>query len=444
MTGQIERIKGCSKMIWNEKCECMDREELKQLQLGRLQETLALVWERVPFYRERFASRGITPQDIRTLADVKKLPFTSKADLRDNYPFNMFAVPKKQVVRIHASSGTTGKPTVVGYTRRDMETWTEAVARMVTQAGVTDEDVAQVTFGYGLFTGAFGLHYGLERVGAAVVPTSTGNTEKQIMLMQDFGTTALIGTPSYALHMAEVAVSMGINPREIGIKYGMFGSEVWTESMRDEIEKVWGCFATDNYGLSEIIGPGVAGNCRERQGMHISEDFFLIEIIDPETGEPLPEGQEGEVVITTLTKEALPIIRYRTRDISVLDAAPCACGRTTARMRKVGGRTDDMLIVSGVNVFPSQIEDVLLKIKGIAPYYQIIVSKKGYLDALEVQVEMTEAAFTGNWRDLERLEGQVRAKLQSVLSIHAKIKLLEPRSLERSSGKAKRVIDQRR
>ncbi|SHE98088.1 phenylacetate-CoA ligase [Desulforamulus putei DSM 12395] len=430
-------------MIWNKQYETMDREALHQLQASRLQQTVANVYQKVPFYKELFDRHGVKPQDIKTVADVTKLPFTTKTALRDNYPFNMFAVPMKKVVRLHASSGTTGKPTVVGYTRQDIETWSELVARMVTAAGVTEEDVAQVSFGYGLFTGAFGLHYGLEKVGATVVPSSTGNTEKQIMLIQDFGTTALIGTPTYALHMAEVARGMGIDPRSLGVKVGLFGSEAWTESMRDEIERVWGLFATDNYGLSEIIGPGVAGECRERKGMHISEDHFLVEVINPDTGEPVPDGQEGELVITSLTKEALPIIRYRTRDITVKTSEPCPCGRTTARIRKVTGRTDDMLIVSGVNVFPSQIEDVLLQIAGVAPHYQIIVTKKGYLDALEVQVEMNEDAFTGNWRDLEELEAKVRARLLAVLSISPKVKLLEPRSLERSVGKAKRVIDLR-
>lgn len=430
-------------MIWNEQYETMSREELHQLQSSRLRQTLESVYQNVPFYRNLFDEQGIKPQDIRGIEDISKLPFTTKDALRENYPFNMFAVPMKKVVRLHASSGTTGKPTVVGYTRQDIETWAELVARMITAAGVTDEDMAQICFGYGLFTGALGLHYGLEKVGATVVPSSTGNTEKQIMLMQDFGTTTLIATPTYALHIAEVASGMGIDPKSLGLKIGLFGSEVWTESMREELERAWGLFATDNYGLSEIIGPGVAGECRQRKGMHVSEDHFLVEVINPETGQPVPDGEEGELVITTLTKEALPIIRYRTRDITIKTTEPCACGRTTARIRKVTGRTDDMLIVSGVNVFPSQIEDVLLKIKGVAPHYQIIVTKKGYLDALEVQVEMTDEAFTGNWRDLEELERTVRARLVAVLSINPKVKLLEPRSLERTTGKAKRVIDLR-
>lgn len=430
-------------MIWNEQLETISREELQNLQAARLRQTVTNVYENVPYYRELFSQHGVSPEDVNGIDDITKLPFTTKASLRDNYPFNMFAVPMKKVVRLHASSGTTGKPTVVGYTRNDIETWSELVARMVTAAGVSDEDVAQVSFGYGLFTGAFGLHYGLEKVGATVVPASTGKTEKQIMLMQDFGATTLIGTPSYALHMAEVAREMGINPKSVGLKIGLFGSEPWTESIRAELEEAWGLFATDNYGLSEIIGPGVAGECQERRGMHISEDHFLVEVIDPETGESVPDGTEGELVITSLTKEALPIIRYRTRDITVKTTEPCACGRSTARLRKVSGRTDDMLIISGVNVFPSQIEDALLAIDGVAPHYQLIVTKKGYLDVLEVQVEMKDTAFTGNWRDLERLEGKVRAHLQAVLSIGPKVKFLEPRSLERTAGKAKRVIDLR-
>ncbi len=430
-------------MIWNAEHETIKRSRLQELQLARLQQTLHNVYQNVPFYRQKFDEHGVKPEDCKTLQDIARFPFTVKTDLRDNYPFNMFAVPKKKIVRIHASSGTTGKPTVVGYTKKDIDTWAELVARMVSMVGVTDEDVAQICFGYGLFTGAFGLHYGLERVGAMVVPTSTGNTERQVRLMKDFGTTAIISTPTYAMHIAETAKSMGIDPRELNLKVGLFGSEVWSESMRAELEKTWGLKATDNYGLSEIIGPGVAGECTAVDGMHIAEDHFLVEVIDPETGEPLEYGQEGELVITTLTKEALPMIRYRTRDITVLNPERCSCGRTTVRMRKVSGRTDDMLIISGVNVFPSQIESVLLEIDGIAPHYQIIVTKKGYLDALEVLVEPTENAFTGSYKDLEKLEAAVRSRLSSVLSLHAKVKLVEPGSLERFVGKAKRVIDKR-
>lgn len=430
-------------MIWNPKYECMDREQLRSLQLERLKETVTRVYNRVPFYRAAFEQAGVKPEDLQSLEDIRKFPFTTKLALRDNYPYGLFAVPMKEVVRLHASSGTTGKPIVVGYTKKDLDTWSELIARLATMAGVTDEDVVQITFGYGLFTGAFGLHYGLERIGATIVPSSVGNTEKQIMLMQDFGTTVLVGTPSYVLHLGEAARAMGVDPTTLKLRLGLFGSEAWSEQMREEIERLWNIKATDNYGLSEVMGPGVCGECNAAPGMHISEDLFLVEIIDPETGEPLDYGQEGEVVITSLTKEAFPVIRYRTRDISVLNPEPCPCGRTTARMRKVMGRTDDMLIISGVNVFPSQIESVLMSIEGMSPHYQIIVGKKGYLDYLEVQVELTEDKFTGNFRDLEALEGKVRQKLQNVLAIGPKVRLLEPHSIERSQGKAKRVIDNR-
>lgn len=430
-------------MIWDRQHECMNRENLKSLQLERLKETLHRVYQRVPFYHRLFDEHGVTPNDLRGLEDIQKFPFTTKAALRDNYPYGLFAVPLKEVVRLHASSGTTGKPIVVGYTRRDLETWSELVARMVTQAGVTAEDIVQITFGYGLFTGAFGLHYGLERVGATIVPSSVGNSEKQIVLMVDFGTTVLVGTPSYVLHLGETARSMGIDPRELNVRLGLFGAEAWSEQMRQELEQMWGMKATDNYGLSEVMGPGVCGECTVAPGMHISEDHFLVEIIDPQTGEVLEDGQEGEIVITTLTKEAFPVVRYRTRDISVINPEPCPCGRTTARLRKVAGRTDDMLIISGVNVFPSQIESVLMEMEGVSPHYQIVVGKKGYLDYLEVRVEMTEQAFTGQFRDLEAMEENVRRRLQRVLSISPRVRLLEPHSIERSQGKAKRMIDNR-
>jgi phenylacetate-CoA ligase len=430
-------------MIWDSRNERMERDEIRALQLARLKDALTRVYERVPFYRERFDAAGVKPADLERIEDISKFPFTVKTDLRDNYPYGLFAVPLKQVVRLHASSGTTGKPIVVGYTKNDLDVWAECIARMAAGVGVTAEDVAQVTFGYGLFTGAFGLHYGLERLGATVVPASSGNSEKHIMLMQDFGTTALIGTPSYCLHLAEVAVEMGIDPTLLPLRVGLFGSEAWSEKMRSELERAWGIKATDNYGLSEVMGPGPAGECELTNGMHIAEDHFLFEIIDPETGEPLDYGQEGEVVITTLTKEAMPLIRYRTRDISVLNPKPCDCGRTTTRMRKVSGRTDDMLIISGVNVFPSQIESVLMSMEGIAPHYQIIVGKKGFLDNIEVRVELTPEKFTGQFRDLEALEDKVRRRLSNVLSLTAKVRLLEPKSLERSTGKAKRVVDNR-
>lgn len=430
-------------MIWDSQHESIDRDELRQLQLRRLKNTLNTVYHQVPYYQNLFDQYHISPDDLQELEDISKFPFTTKLALRDNYPYGLFAVPMKKVLRLHASSGTTGKPIVVGYTRKDLDTWAELIARVVSLAGVTDEDVAQITFGYGLFTGAFGLHYGLERAGVTIVPSSVGNTEKQIMLMKDFGTTVLVGTPSYALHLAEAARKMGVCPGDLNLRLGLFGAEAWSECMRAELERAWGIKAADNYGLSEVMGPGVAGECIEAKGMHVNEDHFLVEVIDPETGEPKGSGEEGELVITTLTKEAFPVIRYRTRDITQLSFEPCECGRTLARMRKVTGRTDDMLIISGVNVFPSQIESVLMGIDGIAPHYQIVVSKKGYLDILEVRVELTEESFTGNFRDLEVLETKVRSKLQSVLAVGAKVLLMEPFSIERSQGKAKRVIDNR-
>ena len=430
-------------MIWDPQHECISREQLRELQFRRLSETLKLVYNRVPYYKEQFDRCGVLPEDLSCLEDIRKFPFTTKLALRDNYPYGLFAAPMKDVVRLHASSGTTGKPIVVGYTKNDLKTWSELIARIVTMAGVTDEDVAQITFGYGLFTGAFGLHYGLERAGVTIVPSSVGNTEKQIMLMKDFGATVLVGTPSYALHLAEAAAKMGIGPGDLKLRVGLFGAEAWSESMRSELEKAWGIKATDNYGLSEVMGPGVSGECIEALGMHVGEDHFLVEVIDPETGDPKGPGEPGELVITTLTKEAFPVIRYRTRDITTLNYDPCICGRTLARMRKVTGRTDDMLIISGVNVFPSQIESVLVEIDGISPHYQIIVTKKGYLDILEFQVEPTEKAFTGNFKDLEALEVKIKSRLQSVLSIGARVRLVEPFSIERSQGKAKRVIDNR-
>jgi phenylacetate-CoA ligase len=430
-------------MIWDPQHECMDRERLRALQLDRLRKTLELVYSRVPFYRELFDGKNCRPDHLRCLEDIRKFPFTTKLALRDNYPYGLFAVPLKEVVRLHASSGTTGKPIVVGYTKKDLNTWSELIARIVSMAGVTDEDVAQITFGYGLFTGAFGLHYGLERAGVTIVPSSVGNTEKQIMLMRDFGTTVLVGTPSYALHLAEAARKMGVGPGDLKLRVGLFGAEAWSENMRAELEKAWGIKATDNYGLSEVMGPGVSGECIDALGMHINEDHFLVEVIDPDTGEPVGPGEEGELVITTLTKEAFPVVRYRTRDITKLHYDRCLCGRTLARMRKVTGRSDDMLIISGVNVFPSQIESVLMEIEGISPHYQIILSKKGYLDMMEVQVEPDEKAFTGSFKDLEALEGRIRSRLQSVLSIGARVRLVEPYTIERSQGKAKRIIDNR-
>lgn len=429
--------------IWSVN-ETLSREQYREIQLSRLKQTFERAYEKVPYYRQKLAAAGAEPGEIRTLEDIEMIPFTVKQDFRENYPFGLFAVPKKEVVRYHASSGTTGKPTVVGYTRQDMETWKELIARIVTMAGVTDEDTAQISFGYGLFTGAFGMHQGLEHIGAAVIPTSSGNTERQIMIMQDFGSTALISTPSYALHMAEVAREMGIDPKkDLMLKWGLFGGEGSTEAMRRELNEAWGIFSTENYGMSELIGPGVSGECLALKGMHINEDHFIPEIIDPATGKVLGPGQVGELVITTITKEALPVLRYRTKDITSLHYETCDCGRTTVRMAKVQGRSDDMFIIGGVNVFPSQIEEVLISTEGIGPHYQIRVYKKGYLDKIEVDVELVDANVLDSFQRLENLTQHIRGRLRTVLGIDAKVNLVEPRSLARFEGKAKRIIDMR-
>lgn len=430
-------------MIWDSMGECLDRKSLEELQLARLKVTVARVYQQVPYYRQAMDEAGIKPDDIKRLADITKLPFTTKAALRDHYPYGLFAVPLKEVVRIHASSGTTGKPIVVGYTKNDLETWSNLVARIITQAGVTSEDVTQICFGYGFFTGGFGLHYGMEKVGATVVPASSGNTEKQIMIMQDFGTTALVSTPSYALYMAEVALGMGIDPSSLPLRVGLFGGEPCSENMEKEIAARWKIRVTDNYGLTEVMGPGVSGQCGHGPGQHISEDHFLAEVIDPETGETLDYGQEGELVFTSLTKEAFPIIRYRTRDLSVLNPEPCSCGRTTARMRKIKGRTDDMLIIKGVNVFPSQVETVLMHVEGTTPHYEMIVTKQGYLDALEIRVEIRPEWFSDNYREIIKIEENIQKGLQKIIGLDAKVTLVGPNSIERTTGKARRVIDLR-
>ncbi|MBK5246885.1 MAG: phenylacetate--CoA ligase [Peptostreptococcaceae bacterium] len=429
--------------IWSE-CETYDREQFRKVQSERLVDTVKRVYEKVPHYKNKFDQHGVSVEDIKSVDDLSKLPFTEKKDFRDNYPFGLFAVPQKQIVRFHASSGTTGKPTVVGYTKNDMTMWSEMIARIVTMAGVTDEDVAQISFGYGLFTGAFGLHQGLEHIGAAVIPMSSGNTEKQIMIMKDFHTTALISTPSYALHMAEIAREMGVDPKkDLFLKWGLFGGEGSTEAMRREINGAWGLLATENYGMSELIGPGVSGECLALKGMHINEDHFIPEIINPDTGEVLPEGAVGELVITTISKEALPIIRYRTSDITSLNYDKCDCGRTTVRMAKISGRSNDMLILGGVNVFPAQIEEVLFNVDGIGPHYQIKVFKQGYLDRIEVDVELIDANYLDSFGKLENLNQTIKHKLRTVLGIDAKVNLMQPRTLQRFEGKAKRVIDMR-
>jgi phenylacetate-CoA ligase len=421
----------------------MPREELEQLQLERLQATLNRVYRSVTCYRKKFDEAGIVPEDVRSLDDLAGLPFTTKEDLRLNYPYGMFAVPLREVVRIHSSSGTTGKPTVVGYTKNDIRMWSNLVARFMTAAGVTKDDVVQIAFGYGLFTGAFGLHYGSETIGASVIPMSAGNTEKQIMIMQDYRTTALVCTPSYAITLADRMERMGVDPKSLSLKVGLFGGEPWSEAIRREIESRLCISATDNYGLSEIIGPGVAGECEEKCGMHLFEDAFIAEIIDPDTGEILPRGSVGELVLTTLNKEAFPMIRYRTRDITSLDYEPCRCGRTLVRMKKTMGRSDDMLIIKGVNVFPSQIEEVLVAIEGCEPHYQLVVERKGSLDTLEVHIEVTENIFFDEMK-MQRafLEG-IEKKIESVLGVGATVKLVEPNSIPRHEGKAARVIDRR-
>ena len=432
-------------MIWNPKIECDGRGEIDSLQLARLKETVERIYKNVPYYKEKLDKAGVLPDSIKSLDDLKRIPFTTKEDLRQNYPFGLFASPMKDIVRIHASSGTTGKPTVVGYTKNDLDTWSEAIARLACAAGATEDDIAQISFGYGLFTGGFGLHYGLEKVGLAIIPASTGNTEKQIMLMKDFGTTLLVSTPSYALYMSEVAEKMGIDiKKDLKLKIGMFGSEGSTEEMRTEIEKRWGMTATENYGLSEIMGPGVAGECTHKCGMHVSDDLFIVEIIDPVTGAVLPEGEVGELVITNIKKEGIPLLRYRTKDITYIDKSPCKCGRTTPRIAKIQGRSDDMLKIKGVNVFPSQIESALLGTKGIAPYYQIIVKKVGFVDDMEVLVELNDDSLLEKFSELEKLERTVKHKIKTVLGLDIKIKLVEPQTIERTAGKAKRVIDLRK
>ena len=430
-------------MIWNPKYETMPRKDLEKLQLERLKAQVARVNERVPSYRQAFLERGITPGSIRSLADLTKLPFTTKNDFRDNYPFGLLAVSLDEVVRIHASSGTTGKPVVAPYTAGDIEMWTEVMARTLTSAGMGKKDIMQNAYGYGLFTGGLGFHYGGERVGATVIPSSAGNTKRQLMLIQDLGTTVITCTPSYSLIIAETALEIGLDLKSTRLRLGVLGAEPWSERMRAEIESKLPIKAIDIYGLTEIVGPGVSVECPHQCGMHIFEDHFLAEVVDPQTGEQLPYGEKGELVLTTLTKEALPVIRFRTKDIASLNPEPCKCGRTLVRMSKITGRTDDMLIVRGVNVFPSQIESVLLEVEGVEPHYLIIVDRERHLDELEIWVEVSEAVFSDEMRKLESLEKRVRTEMESVLGISPRIKLVEPKSLARTEGKAKRVIDRR-
>jgi phenylacetate-CoA ligase len=432
-------------MIYNIEIETLPREALEAMQLRRLKETVERVYVTVPFYRRKFDEAGVTPADINSLKDLERLPFTTKEDLRDNYPYGMFAVPMDNVVRIHASSGTTGKSTVVGYTARDIRTWAELMARALAAGGTTRGDIIHNAYGYGLFTGGLGVHYGAEKLGASVIPISGGNTRRQVLIMKDFAPTILTCTPSYALHLAEVAAEAGVDFGSLRFKSGIFGAEPWSEKMRAEIEAKLHLNAIDIYGLSEVIGPGVSVECLEaKNGLHIFEDHFIPEIINPQTGERLPNGAQGELVFTSITKEAFPVIRYRTRDVTSLDRAPCICGRTLVRMRKVSGRTDDMLIIRGVNVFPSQIESVIMEIEEVEPHYQLVVDRIDNLDTLTVMVEVGESFFSDEVRVLQGIEKKLSKDIKEFLGVTAKVKLVEPKTIARSEGKAQRVIDNRK
>ena len=429
--------------IWDPLHECLDRKDLERLQLERLRSTLERV-SKVPCYQGKFKQAGVGPEDIHCLADLAKLPFTTKEDLRQNYPYGMFAVPMRDVVRIHSSSGTTGKPTVVGYSRKDLKDWSGLVARFMTAAGVVPDDIVHIAFGYGLFTGAFGLHYGAELIGSAVIPMSGGNTERQVMILRDYGATALVCTPSYALTLADHIEKLGHDPRTyLSLKVGLFGGEPWSEELRRQIESRLNIVATDNYGLSEIVGPGVAGECLCRKGMHVFEDHFIPEIIDSETGEVLPPGAKGELVLTNIVQEAIPLIRYRTRDITRLHYEPCECGRTLVRMEKTMGRSDDMLIIKGVNVFPTQIEEVLFQVEGCEPHYQLIIERQGTLDTLEIQVEVNENIIFDEMKKQRAFVEMLEKRLATNIGLHAKVKLVEPSAMPRHEGKANRVIDKR-
>lgn len=430
-------------IIWNKEMECADRKTIRELQLERLKHSVQYCYDNVPHYKKKFDEIGLKPEHIKTLKDIEKIPFTTKEDLRENYPYGMFAVPMSKIVRVHGSSGTTGNPTVVGYTRHDLEMWTGLVARIACGAGVIPDDIAQISFGYGLFTGGFGLHYGLEKVGASVIPVSSGNTKRQIKFMQDFGSTVLISTPSYAMYLGETAQSMGVDFKKLKLRLGLFGGEGHTKEMQKQIEKYLNITDTENYGLSEVIGPGFSGECYIQNGMHIADDEFISEVIDPDTGEVLPMGERGELVVTSLTKEALPILRYRTKDITRLFDEPCACGRTSTRMEKVSGRTDDMLIIRGVNVFPSQIEGVLLGMEDVAPHYEIVLTTEKHLDKIEVKVEVADETLLTSYGALEALRERIANNIFSILNMHVKVTLAEPQSLKRFEGKAKRVTDLR-
>ena len=431
-------------MYWEGEKECISREALRQLQLERLQSTVLRVYMNVPFYRKKFDELGIDPDTFRSLDDLSRLPFTTKDDLRMSYPYGMFAVPLREVVRVQTSSGTTGMPTAVGYTRNDIKNWSNLAARILVSGGVTQNDIVQIAFDYGLFSGALGLHYGAERVGASVIPISSVNTRRQVKIMQDFKTTALMCTPSHALAIADTIMETGMNVNSLSLKYGLFGAEPWSEAMRQELQEKLKIVATDNYGLSEVMGPGVAGECLERNGLHINEDNFLVEVVDPETLQPLPEGKTGELVITTLTKEAFPLVRFRTRDLTSLISEPCPCGRTFVRMSKVMVRTDDMIKIKGITVFPTQIESVLTEIEGTEPHYQIIVERKAAVDELTVLVEVSESIFFDQVRKQKDFIERIKSRLASELGIAVEVKPVEKQTLNRSEGKTKRVIDRRK
>jgi len=430
-------------MIWNKEAECMRIGEREKLQLERMKAILKRTYKNVPYYKKRFDEMHVKPGDIKSLKDIKKLPFTTKTDLREGYPFGLFAVPRKEIVELHTSSGTTGKPTVSGYTRKDIEIWGEVVARALTMCGATKEDIIQNGYGYGLFTGGLGVHYGAQRIGATVIPISAGQTKRHLDIMQDFGSTILTCTPSYALYLTEAAVEAGINIKKLKLKAGCFGAEMWTDRMRDEIEKRFHLIALNIYGLTEIIGPGVAQECEQKNGLHIFEDHFYPEVVSPETLEPLPEGEKGELVLTTLTREGMPMIRFRTRDITALRREPCKCGRTIVRMDRITGRTDDMLKIRGVLIFPYQIEKALLEIKGVEPHYQIIVTRPQHLDEIEVQVETSKKLFSDEVKHLEEVRKKIEKRIENSIGLRVKVTLVEPKTLPRSEGKAKRVIDKR-
>ena len=430
-------------MFFQKEIETMSRPEIEALQLERLKRMVDYCYENIPFYHEKLEKAGVTGDKIKTLSDIQYIPFTTKDDIRDNYPFRMLAQPMKKIVRIHASSGTTGKPTVGAYTKQDLDNWSDQVARVAVAAGATEDDIFQISFGYGLFTGALGLHYGLEKIGATVIPASSGNTAKQLMMFQDFGVTGLVATPSYALYLSEM-VRESASPREAyKLRLGLLGSEGCTEEMRHQIEKNLGIFVTDNYGLTELTGPGVSGECEYRCGLHFAEDAFLPEIIDSATGERKAPGESGELVVTTLLREGMPVLRYRTKDITRLNYEPCRCGRTHVRMDKVTGRTDDMMIIKGVNVFPSQIESVLVSTQGIGPHYQLVVRRQNFMDNLEVKVELVSTELLESYGELKALQRGLHDRLKSVLGLETKVTLVEPKSLERFQGKAKRILDLR-